>query len=233
LDDKVSTIARLENLDRAEVRNFQATINYNPTVAEPLVGAGDIIVGNMTSNWTVNSAQIVKPGELLVRMSGPTQLSGTGSLFKFKMKGYLDTNKNTPLGSNLTILNDNGDRDSVKYGYTRIEKLPGKIALVFDCAGNIRGVRFATGQYALKGAFPNPSQGKVTIPFSTGLDGHAKIGIYNSLGHCVAVLLNENIKAGEYAIDVDLSALNIASGAYILRLETAKFIQTEQFMLSE
>jgi len=233
LDDKVSTIARLENLDRAEVRNFQATINYNPTVAEPLVGAGDIIVGNMTSNWTINSSQIVKPGELLVRMSGPTQLSGTGSLFKFKMKGYLDTNKNTPLGSNLTILNDNGDRDLVKYGYTRIEKLPGKIALVFDCAGNIRGVRFATGQYALKGAFPNPSQGKVTIPFSTGLDGHAKIGIYNSLGHCVAVLLNENIKAGEYAIDVDLSALNIASGAYILRLETAKFIHTEQFMLSE
>lgn len=233
LSDKEASIARLENLDRAEVRNFQATINYNPTVAEPLLGVDDLLVGSMTSNWKINSAQIVKPGEFVVRMSGPTQLSGTGTLFKFKMKGYLDTNKNTPLGSNLTILNDNGDKDMVKLGYTRIENRPGKIALIFDCAGNIRGVRFATGQYALKGSYPNPSSGKVTIPFSTGLDGHAKIGIYNTLGHCVAVLLNDEIKAGEYALDVDLSDLNIASGAYILRLETAKYIQTEQIMLSE
>jgi len=233
LSDKEASIARLENLDRAEVRNFQATINYNPTVAEPLLGTEDLVVGNMTSNWKINSAQIVKPGEFVVRMSGPTQLSGTGTLFKFKMKGYLDTNKNTPLGSNLTILNDNGDKDLIKLGYTRIENRPGKIALIFDCAGNIRGVRFATGQYALKGAYPNPSSGKVTIPFSTGLDGHAKIGIYNTLGHCVAVLLNDQIKAGDYALEVDLSDLNIGSGAYILRLETAKFIQTEQIMLSE
>ena len=223
----------MENLDRAEVRHFQATINYNPTVAEPLLGAENIIVGNMTSNWKIESAQIAKPGELIVRMSGPTQLSGTGTLFKFKMKGYLDTNKNTPLGSNLTILNDNGDRDIVKYGYTRIEKLPGKIALVFDCAGNIRGVRFATGQYALKGAYPNPSAGKVTIPFSTGFNGHAKICVYNTLGACVAVLLNEEIKAGEYALDVDMRALNLGSGAYMLRMETAKFVETQQFMLSE
>ena len=220
-------IARLENLDRADITSFKATINYVPTVVEPLAGIQNIQPAGIASTWNVLSADIVKPGEFVVTMSGANPLRGTGNLFKFKMKGYLDTNKNSPLGTNLTIL------DNTKQGYVRIQNRPGKIILEINCAANMRGVRFASTGYSLKDIYPNPSAGKVAISFSTGFDGYAAISLYNSMGQKVATLVDGQMKAGEYELELDMDSMNLPSGSYTCRLETSIFTHSEQLIITK
>jgi hypothetical protein len=227
LNDRFAGIERLENLDRADISTFKATVNYNPTVAEPIPGVENVRAAGIATGWTILSAEITRPGEFAVTMKGNTPLRGAGSLFQFKMRGYLDTNKNTPLGTNLNIL------DNVKQGYVRIQNRPGKIILNLDCAANLRGVRFATTGYALAAAYPNPSAGNVSINFSTGLEGNAVIHLYNSMGQKVATLLEGTIAAGEYTLDVDLKKLNLPSGVYTYRLETARYSDTQQLIIAE
>ncbi len=87
--------------------------------------------------------------------------------------------------------------------------------------------------YNLQQNYPNPFNPTTNIKFDVSSNGFAKLVIFDVLGREVAELVNENLKAGEYA--VNFNASNLPSGVYLYRLtvngDKASFTSTKKLML--
>lgn len=78
-------------------------------------------------------------------------------------------------------------------------------------------------------AYPNPSNPHTTIRYGLVEPSHVKLKIYNVLGQHVRTLLNDEKPAGQYHVLWDGTndrGLPLASGTYIVRLETTSGGQT-------
>ncbi len=84
--------------------------------------------------------------------------------------------------------------------------------------------------YALEQNYPNPFNPSTTIQFSIPEDvQNVKLIIYSSLGEKVAELVNTALQAGTYKYSWNAS--DLASGLYIYKIVTGKFVSTKKMML--
>ena len=77
-------------------------------------------------------------------------------------------------------------------------------------------------KYALHQNFPNPFNPTTTIRFDLVQSQTVQMSLYNMLGQQVMVLLSGQ-KFGAGSHDIQLDASNIASGSYLLKLDTPAF----------
>ncbi len=82
---------------------------------------------------------------------------------------------------------------------------------------------------ALYQNFPNPFNSPTTITFDLLESGHVSLKVYNLLGQCVAVLVNEPRESGHHVVALD--ATELPSGVYLYRLETASFVDQKKMMM--
>ncbi len=79
--------------------------------------------------------------------------------------------------------------------------------------------------------YPNPFNPNTTVRFETSLTQNVKVELYNSLGQKMAELFNDVAKPGVYAIDVNATALKLASGVYFYKIQTATFSESKKMVL--
>jgi photosystem II stability/assembly factor-like uncharacterized protein len=77
--------------------------------------------------------------------------------------------------------------------------------------------------------FPNPFNPQTKIKFGLPEKSFTKLTVYDVLGREIGVLVNEELKAGEYS--VEWNALMLASGIYFYRLETKNYTKTRKMVL--
>ncbi|MCX7612279.1 MAG: T9SS type A sorting domain-containing protein, partial [Ignavibacterium sp.] len=77
--------------------------------------------------------------------------------------------------------------------------------------------------------YPNPFNPSTTIRYALPEPVKVKLVVYNAVGQKVKELVNDVQEAGYYT--VDFNASNLASGVYLIRLETDKFTKTIKAML--
>jgi arabinogalactan endo-1,4-beta-galactosidase len=83
--------------------------------------------------------------------------------------------------------------------------------------------------YALN-VYPNPFNPTTTIEFTRAEDSHVLLKVYDVLGREVAVLINQDLKAGEPHSSV-FNASRLASGIYFCCLKTGKSSLVKKLML--
>ena len=83
--------------------------------------------------------------------------------------------------------------------------------------------------FELKQNYPNPFNPVTRIQFALVKSGFVKLSVYNLLGQEVEVLVNENLKAGEYK--VNFNALKLTSGVYFYRITAEGFSKTRKMVL--
>jgi len=83
--------------------------------------------------------------------------------------------------------------------------------------------------YNLYQNYPNPFNPTTTIRYSVTNTDLVQIKVYDILGREVKLLVNEIKQPGTYEIQFDASGL--ASGIYLYRIESGKFIQTKKMIL--
>lgn len=101
----------------------------------------------------------------------------------------------------------------------------------------LSNVRFVTGavtdveetpavvtELALSNVAPNPVRERGTVRVAMPTAGRARVTVYDLMGRTVATLHEGDLPAGETRLTLDASAL--ASGTYVMRLETATGTQT-------
>ncbi|MCU0360132.1 MAG: T9SS type A sorting domain-containing protein [Bacteroidia bacterium] len=69
--------------------------------------------------------------------------------------------------------------------------------------------------------YPNPVKNKATLDYSLYEAGSVRIEIQNLLGQHIAVIENQQVDAGTYQTELNLSALGIEKGIYLINFETA------------
>jgi glycosidase len=84
-------------------------------------------------------------------------------------------------------------------------------------------------EYNLYQNYPNPFNPSTTIRFSVVQPDLVRIKIYDVLGREVKILVNEFKQASTYEVQFDASGL--ASGIYLYRIESGKFVQTKKMIL--
>lgn len=77
--------------------------------------------------------------------------------------------------------------------------------------------------------YPNPFNPVTKIRFGLPKATFVNITVYDILGRESAVLVNENLKAGEFEADWD--ATNFPSGVYFYKIEAGDFVKTSKMIL--
>jgi hypothetical protein len=109
------------------------------------------------------------------------------------------------------------------------ESSAGMVTLDSICGMNYRLMFISAEKYALEQNVPNPFNPTTRISFSVAFDGLTRLEIFNAVGQCVAVPVDDFIKAGTYAIDWD--ARDRPSGLYYYRLRSEAWTMTWNMML--
>ncbi len=82
--------------------------------------------------------------------------------------------------------------------------------------------------------YPNPFNPSTFISFVLDHPSHVRLAVYNSLGHPVRILLDDERPAGQYQIPWhgrDQSGFGVAAGVYFYRLEAGSSSQTRKMTL--
>ncbi len=89
-------------------------------------------------------------------------------------------------------------------------------------------------QFQLYQNYPNPFNPTTSIQFELPIESNLRLAIYNSLGQQVAVLVDGPVAAGHHTIQWngnDASGQPVASGFYLVRLETRDQVLTRSMTL--
>ncbi|NUN08058.1 MAG: T9SS type A sorting domain-containing protein [Ignavibacteriaceae bacterium] len=79
---------------------------------------------------------------------------------------------------------------------------------------------------ALYQNYPNPFNPVTTISFDIDKESLVQLRIYDLLGSVVAVLVNDHLSPGRYSIP--FNPAHLASGIYLYRLDTGKFVSVKK-----
>lgn len=83
--------------------------------------------------------------------------------------------------------------------------------------------------FVLNQNYPNPFNPSTTISFSIPVQGDVSLKIFNIIGQEVATLVNENLSAGNYSFNWNVS--NQTSGIYFYNLQVGNFVETKKMIL--
>jgi photosystem II stability/assembly factor-like uncharacterized protein len=111
------------------------------------------------------------------------------------------------VGANGTIVK------TVTGGVTSVEKIGSEIP----------------SEYELEQNYPNPFNQSTMFNVRCSMTGRVKVSVYDVTGKEVAVLINEELKAGVYEVRFD--AGDLPSGIYFYRMEAGRFTETKKFIL--
>lgn len=86
----------------------------------------------------------------------------------------------------------------------------------------------------LLASYPNPFNPQTTVPFVMGEPGHARLAVYDLAGRLVAVLLDQDLPAGQQErawSGLDSRGRPVPSGVYYLRLDAGGRVDMGKTML--
>ena len=86
-------------------------------------------------------------------------------------------------------------------------------------------------EYTLSQNYPNPFNPSTSIQYSVCQYGTVTLKIYDILGNEVATLVNEEKEPGIYRTEFNTNDYQLASGIYLYRIQSGKFVETKKMVL--
>jgi hypothetical protein len=88
-------------------------------------------------------------------------------------------------------------------------------------------------EFALMQNYPNPFNPATVIRYNIANDSRVSLKVFDMLGKEVAILVDENQKAGNYSVEFGTNngTENLSTGAYFYRLEAGTFAATKKLIL--
>jgi hypothetical protein len=112
---------------------------------------------------------------------------------------------------------------------TRTVNLAASISMIDEPTGVGQLEKPIPEIFSLNQNYPNPFNPTTNITYSVGTNGRVSLKVFDLLGREVATLVNEFKSPGKYTIT--WNALNLASGIYFYKLESAGKVQIKKSIL--
>ena len=138
------------------------------------------------------------------------------------------SNNNSNTIPAITVYNSGGNK------YTAISYAGiGPNNAYFNSEQLVTGIQNTSGEipaeYKLSQNYPNPFNPTTNISIKLPKEGFVKLTVFDVTGKETAVLVNENLRAGEYKVDFNASKLT--SGVYFYRLEAKDFTEVKKMIV--
>jgi hypothetical protein len=161
-------------------------------------------------------------GGIAVRYAavGSAQSLGAGTLLSLRFDGYVGDTIASELPFSITLPNQQCESVAASAGRVLLDSI---------CGLSYRMIEIGPNKYVLKSPRPNPFNPSTEIEFSLGLDGPTRLEVLNGAGERVAVLVEEYMQPGGYAVRWDAGAM--PSGLYYVRLTSGVWTQIQSMVL--
>jgi hypothetical protein len=195
---------------------LEINLRYDPD----FVILDDIARDGLLGGWSMTTVRN-KRGDIVLRLIAPpgaTDLN-TGTILRLSMRPFLGSKFASELAVTATSSNP----------CVSIETVGGKIRLDSICGLNFRLMDFAASKYSLSQNDPNPFNPTTRIRFSVAFDGPTRLAVFNAVGEVMAVLVDEELAAGEYEAVWD--AGTASSGLYYYTLRSGSWSATRRMVV--
>ena len=101
-----------------------------------------------------------------------------------------------------------------------------------DNSSNVITEEFNPNDFILYQNYPNPFNPTTNIRFRISDRGFISLKVYDILGKEVTTLINEELSAGDYEVELNASAgiRDLVSGIYFYQLRAGSFVETKKMM---
>lgn len=212
---RVPVNLRVNQLSKLFVPEIKVEISYDEKMLRY-----DRVEFNNYPNWTWNQPRIISKGLLEISGFGNLPTAFDNKVFEIQWTVFLADVKRSGIKFK-PIMGNCLTRDTT---ITEITYMP-------FCFMDGRLVVTGSKNYYLSTPEPNPSVDKATIKFGIGLDGYTEISLYNSLGIHQRTFVQEELKSGEY--ELDLLTNDFSSGTYILILRSGHIVKTTRLVITK
>lgn len=180
----------------------------------------DIVDKNLNKiNGIINVTLKVKAGQA-------ANLKGNEiELISFKLKTYLPTDKDLTDESQIFA-----SAETIGNSCVTIAGSVNEVAITGECVYDLRWISASGLSYIGPTVKPNPVSGNTAeMEFTIALDAHTNIGIFNSMGELVSEIANGMMRSGNYSVQLPVSTL--ASGTYMIKLQSGPFSESTQLVI--
>ncbi|HWA07285.1 MAG TPA: T9SS type A sorting domain-containing protein [Ignavibacteria bacterium] len=187
-------------------------------------GAGIFVTTNNGDNWSPTGQQNGTIYDMLV--SGNTIIAGGTLGIKTSTNNgtnWVEHNQGLTSGNVSCLVNDGVYLYAGTLGGSVYRRPLNEMLSVELLLGNV------PQKFRLEQNYPNPFNPTTRINFDIQQTAMVKLKVYDITGKEVSTIVNEILKAGEYAAEFDGS--NFTSGAYFCKLETQDFTETRKMIL--
>jgi hypothetical protein len=145
--------------------------------------------------------------------------------------GFVKSAGNSVITQNYSFIDSRLETGSYSYRLKMVD-LDGSFTY-----SNVVEVEIGTPlMFSLSQNYPNPFNPATRIEYQVPFNANVKIELYSITGEKVATLVNSDLSAGFYTMDVDASVLRLASGVYFYRMTSTditgnKFMDTKKMVL--
>jgi len=197
------------------------------------------------SQWSNSSfaTNLKAPTDLTLQQNTQNEITLTLADESVREEGYIIERKQIPeisfvvldtaAGANLKQYADNNVADGQTYTY-RIKAYSSISESDYSdeaslTVTDVKGESEIPAEYSLGQNYPNPFNPTTSIKFGLPESGVTKIILYDLLGREIRTVVNKELEAGYYEINID--AYNLPSGVYLYRIQSGKFISTKKMIL--
>ncbi|MFH0735095.1 MAG: T9SS type A sorting domain-containing protein [bacterium] len=201
------------------VSNFSETYNFITQLKKPTNLLGGSFCGSICLEWKDNSEK--EKNYIIERAVGTDT-----TLLNYEIIAILKEND--------TIYYDQAVQVDTVYAYRIMAKNDSTASLYSSVVYAITTVGIEEENnknlsFNLLQNYPNPFNPSTTILFSLAKKVFVTLKIYDELGKEAAVLINEELNAGEY--QKQWNAFNLSSGVYFYKLQAGSFVETKKLLL--
>ncbi len=212
-----------DSLSSSDITELDFELGYDPDIMIPDPESfARLLDGTLLEGWDVELREHDR-GRLMLTLRAPVGafLSGKGDLLRLEARLYLSRVRGTELPFRLR---------SSSHCITFIEEA-GYAELDSICGLNFRLIEANVEKYVPPTTYPNPARDLLTFEFGLGLDGPARLEVFDVQGHRAAVLLDEPLQPGGYSLDWDVR--DLPAGVYWYRLTSGSWSGEGRFVIRQ
>lgn len=216
-----------EDISFADIKNASIFISFNPEILqtdENQVYLGKLLSGKFViENLNINNIN----GKISfnIKSIAGDVLSGAGEIAKLYFDSFLPFE--TTDNSDIELRFETFETNCVQY-----KILPAVITLKQSCMHDLRYVNISDVNYSLSEPNPNPvNNSNAKIDFSIALEAMTELIIYDGLGNVAYELVKQNLKPGNYSLEIPYN--DLSAGAYFYKIKSGPFVKVQKLIISK
>lgn len=182
---------------------------------------------NLSGKWKITTLNKQRKfGEYefsLVSLNG-NQLIEPGEFIELSFGTYLPRNQSNIGTISIQI-------DPINNNCVDFKKQIASVNVVIGCGGELQKFIVGDENYYFKVNNFEPYSNNLSIEFGIAFDNLTQVMIFNSIGEKIAELVNSEIKAGKYSMQLDIS--NFSSGLYNVIIISGEFFQSKKIIINK